>query len=118
MTATPIPAGVRPDPALRGKCKEMAEAAAAANPSLTVVRGWYDDPHWGEQEHWWCKTADGAIVDPTAAQFPLGGVADWYREFEGFYPCAECGEETAEDNLVGGVCCSGTCYGRMVGVPL
>lgn len=32
------------------------------------------------------------------------------------YPCAECGDETPEDDLVGGMCCSGVCYGRMVGV--
>ena len=37
----------------RGKCKEMAEAAAAEDTSLTVVRGHYLCPIWGEQAHWW-----------------------------------------------------------------
>ncbi len=106
------------DPLLRGKCREMAQAAVDADPTLTLVRGWYDDPHWGEQEHWWAKRPDGSIVDPTAAQFPVPNVVQWYREFDGYYPCQECGEPTIEDSLVGGCCCSGRCYGRMVGVAL
>lgn len=104
-------------PSLRGRCRELAEAACADDPTLTLVRGWYDDPIWGAQEHWWCTRPDGTIVDPTARQFPVGGVAEWYRPFEGLYPCAECGAEVPEADLVGGMCCSGSCYGRMVGVP-
>ena len=103
-----------PNP-LRGRCREMSDKAAAADPTLTIVRGWYDDPVWGAQEHWWCKRPDGTIVDPTAAQFPTGGVVSLYREFAGMFPCAECGEEFAEGDGYD-VCCSGECYGRMVGV--
>lgn len=101
---------------LRGKCKEFAEKACADDPTLTLVRGWYVDPIWGREEHWWTKRADGTIFDPTAAQFPMGGVTAWYEEFTGVYPCQECGREVAEADLVGGGCCSGSCYGRMVGV--
>ena len=104
------------DTALRGRCREMAEKACAADPSLTLVRGWYADPLWGDQEHWWGKRPDGTIVDPTAAQFPVPGVTAWYREYEGLFPCRECGAEFAEGEGYM-ECCSGSCYGRMVGVP-
>lgn len=102
---------------LRGKCKEFAEAAVADNPTLRLVRGWYVDPVWGWREHWWTEHPDGTIHDPTSSQFPLGGVPEWYEEFQGVYPCAECGTEVPEADLVCGACCSGECYGRMVGVP-
>lgn len=101
---------------LRGKCREYAEAAVLADPSLTLVRGWYCDPTWGREEHWWTERPDGVIVDPTSAQFTMGGVTAWYEKFEGTYPCQECGVEVAEQDLVLGACCSGRCYGRMVGV--
>lgn len=55
--------------------------------------------------------------DLGSAQFPVGGVADWYEEFVGLYPCMQCGDEITEDvaRLNSG-CCSGRCYGRMVGI--
>lgn len=102
---------------LRGKCEEWAKAAVADDPTLRLVRGWYVDPVWGRQEHWWTEQPDGTIFDPTSSQFPMGGVAEWYEEFQGMYPCAECGVEVPEDALIEGCCCSGECFGRMVGVP-
>lgn len=54
----------------RGKCREMSEKAVLEDPTLTLVRGFYFCPIWNSEEpHWWCKRADGTIVDPTAAQF-------------------------------------------------
>ncbi len=105
-----------PDTSLRGKCQQYAEAAVAADPTLTLVRGWYLDPVWGREEYWWTTRPDGTIYDPTAAQFPMGGVAEWYEPFGGLYPCEECGRETPEAELFMGACCSGRCYGRMVGL--
>jgi len=105
----------KPDYTLRGKCHEMAAMAATRDPTLRLTRGWYDDPQWGAQEHWWCTAPDGTIVDPTAAQFPMGGVPEWYREFAGRYPCFECGREVPEVLLVSGRFCSLECYGRCVG---
>lgn len=102
---------------LRGQCRRLSEQACANDPSLTLVRGWYDDPFWGAQEHWWATAPDGTIHDPTAAQFPCGGVAEWYRPFTGTYPCQWCGAEVPEQDLYAGVTCSGDCYGEMVGVP-
>jgi hypothetical protein len=41
----------------RGRCKELSEKAVAADPSLTLVRGYYFCPIWCiEEQHWW---ADG-----------------------------------------------------------
>src|SRR5688572_31601131 len=67
----------------RGKCREMSEALCAEDSTLTLMRGHYMCPFWGEQPHWWCQKADGTVVDPTAAQFPSkgGGV---YVPFDGF----------------------------------
>lgn len=106
------------DVSLRGKCRECAEAAVQADPTLTLVRGWYIDPVWGREEHWWAKRPDGQIVDPTAGQFPVGGVDAWYVEFTGVYPCEECGIEVPEDDLIEGRVCSDVCFGRMVGIPV
>lgn len=105
------------DTALRGKCHEMSEAAVAADPSLRLVRGWYHDPIWGSQEHWWTVRSDGSIFDPTAAQFPMPGVAAWYEEYVGIFPCMGCGTEVREDDPDRyDACCTSTCYGRMVGL--
>lgn len=101
---------------LRGKCREMSDAAAAADPTLEVVRGWYHDPVWGTQEHWWNKRPDGTILDLTAEQFPVGGMTWLYEEFTGTFPCYGCGDPVSEDDQVNG-CCSGPCYASMVGVP-
>lgn len=60
-----------PDP--YGRCAEYTAAMVAAFPELTLVRGHYYCPAWGEREHWWCVAACGMIVDPTATQFPSRG---------------------------------------------
>ncbi len=101
---------------LRGKCEEYAKRAVTDDPTLTLVRGWYCDPIWGREEHWWTEREDGSIYDPTSAQFPMGGVTEWYEPFRGYYPCQECGKEVLEADLVSGGCCSGRCFMRMVGL--
>lgn len=107
------------DYSLRGKCKEMAEAAVKADPSLTLVRGHYHCPIWGKQAHWWAKRADGSIVDPSVAQFPSGGIGE-YEPFVGEVECDNCGKPMTEDTawrLEGKYAyCSYTCYGEFVGV--
>jgi hypothetical protein len=79
----------------RGRCKELAEAAIQTDPTLTLVRGYYYCPIWGEQNHWWAKKPDGQIVDPSKAQFPSNGIGE-YIEFDGIIPCANCGKEMRE----------------------
>lgn len=100
----------------RGKCKDMSEAAVAADPSLTLVRGHYICPVWGEQQHWWTTRPDGSIYDPTALQFPSEG-AGVYIPFDGIVYCDQCGKGVSEAEAYGVgryAYCSGTCYGRAV----
>lgn len=103
----------------RGKCKELSEAAAAADPSLTLVRGHYWCPIWNSNEpHWWTVRADGSIYDPTADQFPSKGHGT-YTPFNGIVPCSECGKEMTENEATfvsNYAFCSDRCYGRFVGV--
>lgn len=101
----------------RGKCKEMSEALVAADPTLTLVRGHYYCPFWGEQPHWWCKRSDGIVVDPTKDQFPSRG-AGVYVEFDGMVRCSNCNKEMREEDAEyeSNYCfCSYTCHGQFVG---
>jgi hypothetical protein len=83
----------------RGKCKEMSEQLVVQDPTLTLVRGWYYDPAWGQQAHWWCVSPNGEVVDPTKNQFPSkgGGV---YEPFDGMCECEECGKQIKEDGAI------------------
>lgn len=102
----------------RGKCKEMSEELVCADPSLTLIRGYYYCPFWGQQAHWWTKAQDGTIHDPTKDQFPSRG-SGAYVEFDGKVNCSECGKEMREDeaSYESNYCfCSCECHSRFVGV--
>lgn len=102
----------------RGRCRELAEAAVRADPTLTLTRGHYWCPLWGKQEHWWAVRPDGSIHDPSKAQFPSKGLGD-YLPFDGFVECAECGKKLLEDEARYDsryAFCSTLCHGRFVGV--
>jgi hypothetical protein len=103
----------------RGKCKELAEDAAAKDSSLRVVRGHYLCPMWGMQAHWWCARPDGTIVDPAVKQFPTAGVGADYIEFDGNIECEYCHKKVAEDEAYQymriHVYCSYECFGHDVG---
>lgn len=106
------------DYSLRGKCKEMSDAACSEDPSLRLVRGYYHCPVWEKQPHWWCVRPDGTIHDPTAAQFPSLGTGV-YEEFDGNCECDECGKIIKEKDCIFGssyVFCSDRCYAKFVGV--
>ena len=100
----------------RGKCKEMSEAACAADPTLTRVRGHYHCPVWGAQPHWWTVRPDGTVHDPSAAQFPSGGIGE-YVPFDG---TVECGSVMREEEVTVAegryAFCSSRCFGRFVGM--
>lgn len=103
----------------RGKCKEMSEALCKEDASLTLVRGFYHDPFYGKEQHWWCKKPDGTIVDPTSKQFPFGGIKEFYEEFKGSCECAECGIKKPEEEMKfesNYAFCSGKCLMRFVGL--
>lgn len=106
---------------LRGKCKELSEQAVKDNPNLILVRGWYHEPIWNtEEEHWWTKDKEtGEIFDPTASQFPSGGMTSCYTEFTGTLSCSECGKMMTEEGMQ--MCgrfpvCSTECAMRLVGL--
>lgn len=103
----------------RGRCKELSDAACAADPTLTLVRGHYWCPIWNTSEaHWWTVRPDGSIHDPSKAQFPSNGMGD-YTPFSGMVECAECGVEIEEARAhfeSRYAFCSCRCHGRFVGV--
>jgi hypothetical protein len=103
----------------RGRCKELSEAAVAADPTLTLVRGHYWCPMWNRDEpHWWTVRADGTIFDPTREQFPSKGMGE-YTPFDGRIACSNCAAETNEDKAIlesNYVFCSVRCFGQFVGV--
>lgn len=103
----------------RGRCKELSEAACAADPTLRLVRGHYFCPIWNRDEpHWWCEREDGTIVDPSARQFPSNGMGI-YEEFDGWCTCSNCGKEVREEEASfdsNYVFCSYECHGHFVGV--
>lgn len=102
----------------RGQCKAMSEAACKADPTLTLVRGHYFCPHWGEQAHWWTMRPDGSIFDPTARQFQSNG-AGTYVPFDGTVKCSNCGKLIKEEDAdIEGryAFCSYECHGVFVGV--
>ena len=103
----------------RGKCKEACEELVKENPELKLVRGYYICPLWGKQEHWWCKSSNGNIIDPTVKQFPTKGVAAEYIEFDGYIECAECGKRIKEEDAdIDGryAFCSLNCHLKFVGL--
>lgn len=102
----------------RGKCKEFSEQLVSQDSSLTLVRGYYYCPHWGQQPHWWVKDANGKIIDPTKDQFPSRGNGE-YVEFDGNVNCANCDKQLKEDEaqFYGNYAyCSDTCIMRHVGL--
>lgn len=103
----------------RGKCKEMSEALIKENPDFKLIRGFYYCPLWNREEmHWWTVSPDGTIHDPTKKQFASNGTGV-YREFDGYYECAECGKSVHEDKMVqqgNYPCCSDRCAMRLVGL--
>jgi len=104
----------------RGRCKELSEAACAADPTLTLVRGHYFCPIWNRKEpHWWTVRLDGTIHDPSRDQFPSKGLGI-YTPFDGQVACSECGKKMPEGDVArfeaNYAFCSGECYGRFVGV--
>lgn len=104
----------------RGKCREMSEALAKENPNFRLVRGLYYEPLWNREEpHWWCVDEEGQIHDPTRKQYPSGGQKEFYREFDGYFDCEECGRKVNEDNVIQMgryPVCSERCAKALVGI--
>lgn len=93
-----------------GKCGDVTVQMREAFPELLRVRGHYYCPVWGRREHWWLTTADGEIVDPTARQFPSGGIG-LYEPWDESQPeptgvCPNCGDYI----YGGGEVCGSRCW--------
>ena len=74
------------------KCHEAVTAMATAFLDLRVVKG-HVYVGLDYRPHWWCVTAFGEIVDPTAHQWEKGIMRydAWVGE-EPIGKCLECGE--------------------------
>lgn len=102
----------------RGKCKEFSTKLCERNPELILVRGWYTPIASKKEQHWWCKSPDGQIIDITRLQFPCCGQGE-YEEFDGTVECEQCGKSVPEKDIVAAgnyPVCSHECYGRLVGL--
>jgi len=99
-----------------GFCHSRSEAMKKAFPELILCRGYYSSPVDGSRGHWWLKTPDGEIVDPTVSQFIMGS-AGVYEEYDwsihGELPigkCMNCGSEVyASANPPSSCMCSNEC---------
>ncbi len=57
-----------------GDCREVCQDMVDQFPDLDLCRGIFHSIAWGNRQHWWCATAGGKIVDPTARQHPDGAI--------------------------------------------
>jgi hypothetical protein len=70
---------------VRGKCKQAVDLMIADFPELRRAGGFV---HWSipsrdiEDQHWWCVSPDGSIVDPTAEQFASSLTKPRYEEVD------------------------------------
>ena len=98
---------------ITGRCAEVTLAMVQMFPELRRVRGHYCCPVWGIREHWWLVAPGGEIVDPTARQFPGGGLGT-YREWregaeEPVGRCLNCGAYCFPSTMVTDCLCSDVC---------
>lgn len=95
----------------RGRCQGAASRMVEAFPELRLVRGYCLLADGFSPQHWWCETADGAVVDPTAAQFEnIVGYEEYDEEKHGPLPigkCMNCGFEVYDKQHQG--LCSAEC---------
>jgi hypothetical protein len=88
-------------PAAYGKCAAVTLNMQQMFPELERVRGHYCCWVWGRREHWWLVAPDGAIIDPTASQFPSKGNGEYIPWQEGAEEptgiCMNCGDYVYSD---------------------
>ncbi len=100
------------DDFVRGKCEDGTKEMLAAFPELRLAVGFVHCT-WGRDQHFWCVTEDGEIIDPTRSQF----IAVWkYEELDLADPatrakiptgrCMDCGDDVYGGNQF----CSDKCW--------
>lgn len=99
-----------------GFCHSRSEAMRKAFPELILCKGYYSSPADGSRQHWWLRTPEGEIVDPTASQFMMGdqgSYEEYSLELHGPLPigkCMNCGAEVyASENPPASCMCSKEC---------
>lgn len=99
-----------------GFCRSRSEAMKKTFPELILCRGYYTSPIDGIRGHWWLKTPEGEIVDPTASQFMMdrqGSYEEYNPKDHGPLPigkCMNCGSEVYESDNPPATCmCSEAC---------
>ena len=87
----------------RGDCGKLSRAIKKVFPELRLVAGYYYCPYWGKQQHWWCVSPEGDIVDPTACQFPSqdGDYEELAEENRPVGECMDCGEDVFRKDRLG-----------------
>lgn len=98
-----------------GQCAEATLQMQKEFPELIRVRGHYYEPLWGQdREHWWLKTKNNEIVDPTSKQFPTNGTMEYTEWVEGseepIGKCMNCGDLVFSSKDVGANACSKRCH--------
>lgn len=90
-----------------GNCGHYCQKMKLAFPELILQRGYYICCIQGKRPHWWLKTEDGTIVDPTVAQFAPCGEYEVLDESKGEPTgrCPNCGELSYNHRT----CCSSKC---------
>lgn len=93
----------QPERYVRGKCREATVAMIETYPELRQAAGFVYCT-WGREEHFWCMTADGEVIDPTKSQYHH---VFRYEEIDLSDPeqvkkiptgrCMDCGDDTYED---------------------
>ncbi len=106
---------------VRGKCDAFTRQMVEAFPELTRQPG-FVQCSWGQEQHWWCVTLDGIIVDPTVNQFN-GGLIH-YDPIDVNDPddvaripigsCANCSEDIYPDSECTNTVCSNRCHDAYV----
>jgi len=88
-----------------GQCEQVTAAMVQAFPELERRKGIIRTLCWGERTHWWCRTAGGAIVDPTAGQFPGHSTQPSRLVAKAIYEdMSDCTDEELADRVPSGVC--------------
>lgn len=111
------------DDKIAGRCYGAAHQMQKDFPELTICRGYVKELG----AHWWCKTAEGDVIDPTASQFHgprmvnAGVMILEYEEFsvekhgpEPIGKCMNCGDLCYKDTSPNSNVCSEACEKELV----
>ena len=94
-----------------GKCVQAVDAMHETFPELEKRFGFFfASAPWGRRHHWWLRTPDGQIVDPTGKQHPNGQI--FPESDAGYEDLTDLDPEELRSKVPTGVCldCGGPVY--------